>query len=247
FTIFIDSIMWKRFLWPEMEVLWFNSVLNRSSEWGVFPVHWYFTSALPRSLLAAFPLCFAGIILERRMREYVLPVLAFVVLYSKLPHKELRFIISAIPMLNLSAAVAATRIYNNRRKSIWKWAFIGMIGSLFASLGFSIIMSVASYANYPAGYALDALHNKDFHSNTTYTRMVHIDSFAAMNGISRFCEKDFPWRYSKEEDLSVEEIIARNFTYLITEHQRIPGFQCLLAIAGFSRPTIQLTFPPIVL
>ncbi|XP_057824563.1 dol-P-Man:Man(7)GlcNAc(2)-PP-Dol alpha-1,6-mannosyltransferase isoform X2 [Cryptomeria japonica] len=247
FTVFVDSIMWKRFLWPEMEVLWFNSVLNRSSEWGVFPVHWYFTSALPRSLLVAFPLCFVGIIFERRMQQYVLPILAFIVLYSKLPHKELRFIISAIPMLNLSAAVAATRIWNNRRKSFWKWAYIAMIGSLLASLGFSITMSVASYANYPAGYALNALHNKDLHPNTSYTRVVHIDTYAAMNGISRFCEKEFPWRYSKEEDLSFEEIIGRNFTYLITEHQRIPSFQCLLAISGFSRPTIQLSFPPVVL
>lgn len=29
----------------------------------------------------------------------------------------------------------------------------------------------------------------------TNEQMVHIDTFSAMNGISRFCERDFPWRY----------------------------------------------------
>ncbi|KAL9684938.1 hypothetical protein QQ045_022380 [Rhodiola kirilowii] len=109
-TTLFDSIMWRRLLWPEFEVFLFNSVMNRSSEWGTHPFHWYFTSALPRSLLAAYPLCVLGVLFDRRIRLYVLPVFSFVLLYSKLPHKELRFIISSVPIFNLSAAIAAARI-----------------------------------------------------------------------------------------------------------------------------------------
>jgi hypothetical protein len=40
-------------LYPEGEVLFFNTVENRSSEWGVSPWHWYITNALPKVLATA--------------------------------------------------------------------------------------------------------------------------------------------------------------------------------------------------
>lgn len=246
FTIMVDSIMWKRILWPEFEVFWFNSVLNRSSEWGTHSFHWYFTSALPRSLLAAYPLFLLGVLIDRRVLIFVLPVFSFILLYSKLPHKELRFIISSVPMLNLSAAVAANRIYNNRKKTLWKFLNLFMLGLFFISLGCTIVFFLASYDNYPSGNALKDLHQIG-HLNNTNELWVHIDTFSAMNGISRFCENDSPWRYSKEEGIPLEEFCRRNFTYLVSEQFAVDGFKCLHYVSGFSWVRLQSSLPPVIL
>ncbi|XP_074280040.1 dol-P-Man:Man(7)GlcNAc(2)-PP-Dol alpha-1,6-mannosyltransferase [Silene latifolia] len=245
-TVIIDSVMWRRMLWPEFEVFWFNSVLNRSSEWGVSPFHWYFTSALPRSLLAAYPLFMLGLMLDRRVSIYLLPVLSFVVLYSKLAHKELRFIIYSLPIFNMAAAISASRIYNNRKKSFWRLLSIGMLGLFLISIGCTIMFFMASYNNYPSGYALKELHLMG-HLNNTGGVWVHIDTYSAMNGVSRFCESSLPWRYSKEEGLALHEYSHKNFTYLLNEHASIDGYQCLFAVDAFSRARLRKGIPPVVL
>ncbi|XP_072984749.1 dol-P-Man:Man(7)GlcNAc(2)-PP-Dol alpha-1,6-mannosyltransferase isoform X1 [Typha latifolia] len=244
FTVLVDSIMWQRILWPELEVFLFNSIQNRSSEWGTQPLHWYFTSALPRAMLVAYPLSVIGVLLDRRIMRYMVPILSFILLYSKLPHKELRFIIGSLPMLNVSASLAVSRIYNNRKKNVWKWLYVLLLGSFVFSLGCSLVTFMASYNNYPGGYALKALHQADV---STGEKLVHIDTFAAMNGVSRFSESEYPWRYSKEEGIAVEEYRSRNFTYLLNEHSEVAGYKCLLAVNGFSRARIGFHFPPILL
>ncbi|XP_078437862.1 homolog of asparagine-linked glycosylation 12 isoform X2 [Wolffia australiana] len=244
-TFIVDSIMWRRILWPELEVFWFNTILNRSSEWGTHSFHWYFTSALPRALLVAYPLSLLGILFDRRIWEFFFPVFSFVVLYSKLAHKELRFIFGAIPVFNLCAAIAASRLYNNRKKNGWRWLYIIMLGSILASLGFSIIIYMASFNNYPSANALRALHRMDSSAKAEY--WVHIDTFSAINGISRFCENALPWRYSKEEGIPLFEYQHRNFTYLLNEHPTVEGYACLFVERGFAGVNYRVGFPPIQL
>lgn len=226
------------FLYLESSGSWF--------EMKVSPAHWYFTSALPRAMLAAYPLCFLGLVLDRRIAQYVLPVFAFVLLYSKLAHKELRFILFALPILNLSASVALTRIYNNRRKPLWGLMFLGCISMLLASVGIVAVLSAASYANYPGGKALAILHELD-NSVPEAPRTVHIDVLPAMTGVSRFCEREPPWSYSKKEGLSVKDLNTQNFMYLLSAHPTVDGFSCLMSVDGFSKVKLELSPPRVTL
>ncbi|KAK4411155.1 Dol-P-Man:Man(7)GlcNAc(2)-PP-Dol alpha-1,6-mannosyltransferase [Sesamum angolense] len=263
-TILVDSVLWRKLLWPELEVFWFNSVLNRSSEWGTHSFHWYFTSALPRSLLAAYPLFLVSVRFYCP-GNYLVSSEAFLVFcltegsgsmlflfyhlfcFIQNFHKELRFIISSLPIFNLSAAIAASRIFNNRKKSFWKYLYVAMLGFFLISLGCTVLTFMASYENYPSGHALKALHKMGRSTNNSKEVWVHIDTFSAMNGISRFCENNEPWRYSKEEGIPVQEFQGRNFTYLLSEHAPIHGYKCLFSTKGFSGARLHVGFPPISL
>jgi alpha-1,6-mannosyltransferase len=76
------------------------------------PFLWYFTSALPRALLLPFFSLPWALYRERRRAAVLLaPAVGFVLVYSLLPHKELRFVIYALPLFNLVAASAFANMY----------------------------------------------------------------------------------------------------------------------------------------
>lgn len=182
-TVPLDSLLWGRLLWPELEVWWFNAVDNRSSEWGTQPWHWYLSTALPKALLLTavlVPWAFAtppGLrdsgATARPPRErdppllpYLAPACAFVALYSLLPHKEVRFIFPALPAFNACAARGMERLHaaafpraagRRRRGLLAAVLFLGAAGAVFGTLLGSLLFVRLSRDNYPGGAALARL------------------------------------------------------------------------------------------
>ena len=246
----LDSLLWGRLIWPEFEVWWFNTVDNRSSEYGTMPFHWYFTKALPKGMLLStllVPLAFVRLpaslstwttkheksdqqssgtrMLDLCLLPFFAPVFGFILLYSFLPHKEIRFIFPAIPMFNVCAAYGMTRLHqiafpndtNNRQRNaksnkgttfplmLSKGIYLCGMGAIAGTMLGSMIFVRISKENYPGGVALERLRNHletsiPSHSSKWGTVHVHIDVASAMTGVSLFGQ-----RYVSHRHLELEE------------------------------------------
>ncbi|CAI4223036.1 unnamed protein product [Auanema sp. JU1783] len=215
-TVPIDSLLWGKLTWPEAEVAWFNIFLNKSHEYGVQPFFWYFYSALPRALLASTFLIILGPLVDRRLVRILYPTLCFVLLYSFLPHKELRFIIYAFPMLNVSAAVFWARMYINRSKS-WLRLFLywGCLLHLFANIIATGVFIYTASRNYPGGDAIGHLQwTQRIDGNKPMT--MYIDNACAQTGVNRFMQLYDTWEYNKTESLKPEDMERFDFLLIGT-------------------------------
>lgn len=245
-SILVDSWFWRRWLWPEGEVLYFNTILNKSHEWGVHPFSWYFISALPRALHIAYPLAALGAFVDRRVRPAFLVALGYAALYSNLGHKEGRFLFPVLPLWNLSAAAAASWLQRRRTRSItWRLVWLAFLAALLAGVGTTAVSVMASKANYPGGTALRMLHHmENRHAQDALQKgkniTVHIDVLPAMTGVTRFGEHGAPWVYSKQENLSLTQKQEARFDYLLSDSPTVPGFTMIRSVEGFVRLRLQL-------
>jgi len=277
-TIPLDSIMWQRILWPEGEVLFFNTLENKSSEYGISPWHWYIVKALPKGLLLSLllvpfsftrlPQIIAGYKVQFWDLEafpYFMPVLAFIGLYSILPHKEIRFIFVAFPLFNvLAAKTLATchrtmiTIYsrdNSMKQNVKPLAskimVLAMHGGCLAAVALSLVASMVfvqvSRSNYPGGVGLIALSKHlEQAAKSDEPIQIYVDVAAAMTGVSLFGQRQLLQNCPStechivkggyEEKHDYDKILSSGkFDFLLSEKGAVKGYNIVDIAKGNPR------------
>lgn len=247
-TVVIDSFFWQQFpLWPEWSAFTFNILAGQASAWGTEPWYYYFTNALPRLLfnpltyLIGIPASLYQPGTRKQSLSLLIPPLAYVGLYSIIPHKEWRFVIYVIPPLTASAALGTSYIWNRRSRSVTYRVlsnFILPASILVTFLVSTLILLPASSANYPGAQALKALHV--FAHGTQPVVNVHMGNLACQTGITRFQQLPPPflnlpgrpewklpflregqtvWTYDKTEDpiKKADPAFWNQFDYVLAE------------------------------
>ncbi|KAJ3380991.1 dolichyl-P-Man:Man(7)GlcNAc(2)-PP-dolichol alpha-1,6-mannosyltransferase [Lobulomyces angularis] len=227
-NVLVDSWFWnQKFFWPELKVVIFNVIENKSHLYGTLPFHSYFTNLLMRIAPLTYPISLLSLIAIKETRRFLVPFFCFVFIYSFLPHKEWRFVMYAIPMFNFTAAVFIAKLttlkgddekFIKNLKLTTKF-FIRLLSLILLAL--SISGSFISRLNYPGGNSLDKFNNiikTDIKNGFQSKVKIHIDSFNAQTGVSLFLEEEKIIQYSKNEKLKFNKnFVENNFTHLLIE------------------------------
>ncbi|GKY91777.1 hypothetical protein MPSEU_000149400 [Mayamaea pseudoterrestris] len=189
--------------------------------------------------------------------QFFLPAAAFVMLYSLLGHKEIRFLFPVLPLWNMAAAIGCQHIHefalpdkDKPSSKIEKLSFGCMVLALLLSLVASISFVMVSSWNYPGGRALHRLgyivKESLEHGNDSKDVHVYIDVAAAMTGVSLIGQRaaqviapNARWTFEKggfeDEHAFSKNDAYEKYTHLLSETPDIPGFRVLEAVQGNPR------------
>ncbi|KAF9778964.1 glycosyltransferase family 22 protein [Thelephora terrestris] len=247
-TVIVDSYFWGQYpLWPELYAVYFNVFQGKSSEWGVSPFYAYFLVHAPKLLLSSFFLFFIGFLADSRLYPLAVYALSFVTCLSFLGHKEWRFIIYVVPLLNVAAARGARILVSLPKGTLLgRFCFAALFLMLFANSGYTLFYTHTSLGNYPGGVAL--VRFNEYYKDVDNVH-VHISNLAAQTGASLFLQTHstphhpslpspslgMNWTYNKTENLATYS--PSRFTHLITEaSESIPrGWRKVECIEGFDK------------
>lgn len=133
---FLDLATWGSFWHAPIEFLKFNILENKSAIFGITPATWYLKLLFPNKLVTVLTVIFFAIGAYRN--GFVSSsFLAYLLVFSLIPHKEERFIIPIIPLSLITLGLGIERVTN----ALFKRTYVRNL---------AIIFLIAIYSLYPS-------------------------------------------------------------------------------------------------
>lgn len=133
---------------------------------------------------------------------------------------------------------------------MYKVASLLVVGQLLANAAYSSVSLYVSHHNYPGGKGIQELHRL---VPATEAVFVHIDTYSAETGVSRFLEENRNWRYDKREDLRPASPEMKMYSHLLMEASTtgiglLQGtHQPLAFVEGYNNIAVNIFhFPPLI-
>lgn len=229
-SLCVDSYFWNQLVLPELDSFWFNVIEGKSELWGTEPFAAYFTKYLPTIFIPPTALFFVipGLVSKRvpSLKIIGLGSFLYVFIMSLQPHKELRFIIYAVPgicMLGASGIASTT----SKRTVSSQLLLLLVMGLCALGIAASTFMAYASSFNYPGGEALESLNKIILQRGEPAN--VFIDIPAKMTGATLFGELPNA-AYDKSETV----ITDWNYNYVITDKLLSSPWETAVSIKSFA-------------
>ncbi len=103
--------------------LQFNLIEGNSANWGTSPWHYYFTTLWSAAPVAMLLIVALSVVAWRPATGLLVTTVVFVALHVAVPHKELRFIVPALPLLCALTAIGLSALPIGR----WRTAVVGAV------------------------------------------------------------------------------------------------------------------------
>jgi hypothetical protein len=121
----LDRLTWGGWF-HSAQVYWrFNVVEGKAAQWGVAPFAYYAVHLWRSAPLPVLCLGLLGLAGARRSAGLLVAAAAFLLLHSFVPHKELRFVLPALPLLAAAAGVGVDALAGGEARA--RWALAGAV------------------------------------------------------------------------------------------------------------------------
>lgn len=159
----LDELTWGGWFHSAIVYLRFNLIEGKSSQWGTMPFSFYFESLWSSMGSLAVTVGILSLFSILRAKALFFTALAFLFIHSMIGHKELRFLLPALPVFGSLAAIGIDEISSrlNLRRASYLLPAAVILLSLKSGIGFHSLKNGDLIGSYDTLNSMNSAYDKN--------------------------------------------------------------------------------------